>query len=99
LRPSPASVAYSAAKAGVIGYTEAMNEELDDDGIKSVALCPGYVDTDMAAGAKDVEVPAAHMLKPQDLAEAVRFLLKVSPACLVPEVIQRRRYRGAGATA
>ena len=34
---------YSAAKAGVIAYTQAMNRELDEDGIRSVALCPGWV--------------------------------------------------------
>ena len=50
---SPASPAsrwlsvYSATKAGVIGYTQAMNKELNGDGIKSVALCPGFVDTPM----------------------------------------------------
>ena len=38
---------YSATKAGVIGYTQAMNQELANDGIKSVALCPGFVDTPM----------------------------------------------------
>ena len=50
---SPASPAsrwlsvYSATKAAVIGCTQAMNKELHDDGIKSVALCPAFVDTPM----------------------------------------------------
>ena len=38
---------YSATKAAVIGWTQAMNKELTADGIKSVALCPGFVDTPM----------------------------------------------------
>src|SRR5688500_18443339 len=38
---------YSATKAAVVGWTQAMNKELNGDGIKSVALCPGYVDTPM----------------------------------------------------
>ena len=38
---------YSATKAGVIGFTQAMNKELNGDGIKSCALCPGFVDTPM----------------------------------------------------
>ena len=32
---------YSAIKAGVVAYTEAMNKELSSDGVKSVAFCPG----------------------------------------------------------
>src|ERR1700753_834928 len=39
--------AYSATKAAVVGYTEAMSKELASVGIKSTALCPGYVDTDL----------------------------------------------------
>jgi NAD(P)-dependent dehydrogenase (short-subunit alcohol dehydrogenase family) len=38
---------YSATKAGVIGWTQAMNKELTSEGVKSVALCPGFVDTPM----------------------------------------------------
>ena len=38
---------YSATKAGVVGFTEAMNQELSGEGIKSCALCPGFVDTPM----------------------------------------------------
>src|ERR1700712_3182341 len=36
---------YSATKFGVVGYTQAMNQELGGDGIRSCALCPGFVDT------------------------------------------------------
>ena len=36
---------YSATKAGVVGFTQAMNRELNSAGVKSVALCPGFVDT------------------------------------------------------
>src|SRR6478752_5270443 len=46
--PQPWLSVYSATKAAVVSYTVAMNKELANDGIKSVALCPGFVDTDMA---------------------------------------------------
>jgi NAD(P)-dependent dehydrogenase (short-subunit alcohol dehydrogenase family) len=82
--------AYSASKAGLIGLTDAMNEELNTYGVKSVALCPGYVDTDMTEFAKQTEVPAADMLRAQDIAEAVRFLLRVSPRCVVPQIVMHR---------
>ena len=80
---------YSATKAAVIGYTRAMNRELSADGIKSVAFCPAFVDTDMTDWAKD-NVSPEQMIQPQDIGEALRFLLHVSPACLVPEIVFER---------
>lgn len=77
---------YSAAKHGVVGWTEAMNKELGSDGIKSTALCPAFVDTPMTDFVKE-HVPAEQMITPKDVAEAVRYLLKVSPMCLIPEIM------------
>ncbi len=81
---------YSATKAGVVGWTEAMNKELASEGIKSCALCPAFVDTPMTEFAKQGGVPAEQMIRPEDIAESVRLLLKVSPACLIPEIIFER---------
>lgn len=77
---------YSATKHAVVGWTEAMNKELGGDGIKNIALCPAFVDTPMTDFVKG-QVPAEEMIRPQDIAEAVRFMLRVSPACVVPEVM------------
>jgi NAD(P)-dependent dehydrogenase (short-subunit alcohol dehydrogenase family) len=77
---------YSASKHGVVGWTEAMNKELGSQGIKSTALCPAFVDTPMTDFVKE-HVPAEEMIQPQDIAEAVRFLIKVSPACVIPEMM------------
>ena len=41
---------YSAAKAGVLGLTKAMARELAPDGIRSNAICPGFIATDITAG-------------------------------------------------
>jgi NAD(P)-dependent dehydrogenase (short-subunit alcohol dehydrogenase family) len=76
---------YAASKAGVCNWTRSMHRELAQEGIKSTALCPGYVDTEMTDHAKGT-VPAEAMMTPADIAEAVRFLLRVSPACCVPEI-------------
>ena len=80
---------YSAMKAGVVGYTQSMNKELAADGVKSVAFCPGFVDTDMTNFIKS-EVSAEDMIRPEDIAEAVRFLLRLSPGCVVPELAFQR---------
>jgi NAD(P)-dependent dehydrogenase (short-subunit alcohol dehydrogenase family) len=80
---------YSATKHAVIGFTQAMNKELGTEGIKSCALCPGFVDTDMTDFVKG-QVAAEDMIRPEDIAEGVRYLLRLSPACVVPEIIFQR---------
>jgi len=77
---------YAAAKHGVVGWTQSMNRELATQGIKSTALCPAFVDTPMTDFVKE-NVAAEEMIRPEDIAEAVRFLLRVSPACVVPEMM------------
>jgi NAD(P)-dependent dehydrogenase (short-subunit alcohol dehydrogenase family) len=87
--PQPWLSVYSATKAAVVAYTQAMNKELNGHGIKSVAFCPGFVDTDMTDFVKE-SVPAEEMIRPSDIAEALRFLLELSPKCVVPEIIFQR---------
>jgi NAD(P)-dependent dehydrogenase (short-subunit alcohol dehydrogenase family) len=77
--------AYSATKFGVVGLSQALHKELSGEGIQVTALCPGFVATamtDWVAG----QVPKEKMIQPEDIAESVRFLLRTSPHCLVPEV-------------
>jgi short-subunit dehydrogenase len=80
---------YSATKFAVVGWTQSMNKELNGDGIKSLALCPGFVETAMTEFIRD-QVPAEEMIRTTDVAEAVRFALHVSPACVIPEIIFQR---------
>jgi NAD(P)-dependent dehydrogenase (short-subunit alcohol dehydrogenase family) len=80
---------YSATKAAVVGFTQAMHKELAGDGIKSTALCPAFVDTPMTDFVKQ-SVPAEEMIRTSDIAEAVRFLLRLSPWCVVPEIVFQR---------
>jgi NAD(P)-dependent dehydrogenase (short-subunit alcohol dehydrogenase family) len=77
---------YSATKAGVVGFTQAMNKELGADGIKSCALCPAFVDTPMTDFVKQ-NVEAVDMIRAEDVAEAARMLLRLSPACVIPEIM------------
>jgi NAD(P)-dependent dehydrogenase (short-subunit alcohol dehydrogenase family) len=81
---------YSASKAAVVGWTQAMNRELAGDGVKSAALCPGFVDTPMTEFIRE-QVPPEDMIQPRDVAEAVRFLLRTSRNCIVPEIVFERR--------
>jgi short-subunit dehydrogenase len=87
--PQPWLSVYSATKAAVVAYSQAMNKELNGDGIKSTAFCPGFVDTDMTEFVKG-QVPAEEMIRTSDVAEALRMLLRQSPACVIPEIIFQR---------
>jgi short-subunit dehydrogenase len=81
---------YAATKAAAIAYTVSMNKELAKHGVKSVAFAPGWVDTDMSDFIKD-RIPAEEMLRPSDIAEALRFVLRVSPQCVIPEIVFQRQ--------
>jgi NAD(P)-dependent dehydrogenase (short-subunit alcohol dehydrogenase family) len=76
---------YSATKAAVIGFSQATQRECANDGIQVTAFAPAFVDTDMtefARGAVDKEA----MIRPEDIAEAARLLLRTSPNCVIPEI-------------
>jgi len=80
---------YAATKAAVVNWTQSMNKELNGEGVKSLALCPGFVETPMTEFIRE-QVPAEEMIRPADVAEAVRFALRVSPTCVIPEIVFQR---------
>jgi NAD(P)-dependent dehydrogenase (short-subunit alcohol dehydrogenase family) len=88
-RPQGWLAAYSATKAAVIALTEAMQRELGQDGVRCTAICPALVDTAMTEWAR-ANVAPEKMIRPEDIAEVVRCLLRLSPACVVPEVMMVR---------
>jgi NAD(P)-dependent dehydrogenase (short-subunit alcohol dehydrogenase family) len=77
--------AYSATKFGVVGLSQALHRELSLEGIQVTALCPGFVATAMTDWIEG-QVPKEEMIRPEDIAEAVRYLLRTSRACIVPEI-------------
>jgi len=81
----PWLAAYSATKAGVVGLSQAMHGELGKEGVQVTAFCPGFVATPMTDWVEG-EVPKEEMIQPEDIAEAVRFLLRTSANCVVPEI-------------
>ncbi len=70
----------------MVSFSQATQQEHQEDGIQVTAFCPAFVDTPMTEFVKG-QVAAEDMIRPEDLAEAVRFLLRTSPACLVPEIM------------
>ena len=80
---------YAATKAAVINFSVGTQKELGEAGIQVTALAPAFVDTPMTEFAKEA-VAAEKMIRPEDIAEAVRFLLRTSPNCIVPEIVFAR---------
>ena len=84
---TPGLLVYGATKAAVIAATRTLNSELEADGIRAVALCPGFVDTAMAEWSG---LAAEEMIRPEDCAEIVRMCLRLSPRARVPQVVVER---------
>ncbi len=85
--PTPGLTVYGATKAAVIALTRSQNAELDADGVRAIAICPGFVDTAMAAWSG---LAADEMIQPEDCAEIVRMCLRLSPRARIPQVVVER---------
>jgi NAD(P)-dependent dehydrogenase (short-subunit alcohol dehydrogenase family) len=93
LVPTPGFAAYSAAKSALVSLIASINAEEGDRGVRACALCPGFVDTAMTAPVRDA-LAAGDMLRPEDVAAAVAFLLSLSPQAVVGQLVIGRA--GAG---
>lgn len=80
---------YGATKAAILGFSKSTQKEVGEDGIAVTAIAPGFVATDMTEFIQG-EIPPEKMMRPGDIAEAVAFLLRVSPNCAVPELVMAR---------
>jgi NAD(P)-dependent dehydrogenase (short-subunit alcohol dehydrogenase family) len=85
--PTPGLATYGATKAAVISLTRSLNEELDGDGVRAIAICPGFVDTAMAEWSG---LAGDEMIRPEDCAEVVRMCLRLSPRARIPQVVIER---------
>jgi 3-oxoacyl-[acyl-carrier protein] reductase len=76
-RGLPYEAVYCASKFAQVGLTSALDHELREQGVRCTNVCPGGVATDFAMGrGRTPEMPAlAEMMHPEDVAEAVVFVL------------------------
>jgi 3-oxoacyl-[acyl-carrier protein] reductase len=84
------SSAYAASKFGIIGFTQSLYEEAREYGIKASVILPGFVDTPMIPPVKHLD--RAKMIRPEDVADAVLFVLNSPPtSCPVEMTIRPQR--------
>jgi NAD(P)-dependent dehydrogenase (short-subunit alcohol dehydrogenase family) len=86
-QPVPILPIYAATKAAVISLTHSLNADLDGDGVRAIAICPGFVDTPMTGF---TGLPGDEMIQPEDCAEVVRMCLRLTPRARVPQVVIER---------
>lgn len=84
---TPGLAAYGASKAALIALSRSLDREEADNGVRVTAVCPAFVDTPMAAW---TGIPGDQMIAPEDCAEIVRALLRLSPSARVPVVVLER---------
>jgi short-subunit dehydrogenase len=85
--PTPGLAVYGATKAAVISFTNSLNREEADNGVRATALCPAFVATRMTDW---TGIPADEMIQVEDVVELVRTLLTLSPRARVPQIVIER---------
>jgi 3-oxoacyl-[acyl-carrier protein] reductase len=94
LHGNPGQTNYSAAKAGIIGFTKALARELGSRGVRANVVAPGYVTTRLTDVLPDdlkqamlANTPLGRLGSPEDVAGAVRFLVSDEASFITGEVV------------
>ena len=87
-------VAYSAVKAGVLGFTKALAKELAPSGVRVNCVCPGAIRTEMMDAYSEAEInalcdeiPIGRLGTPDEIAECVYFLITDSSSYLTGQIL------------
>lgn len=86
----PNQSVYTATKHGVVGLTKSLAVEGQEHGIRASVILPGGVDTEMVARARP-DLNRDELLRPEDVAGAVMYLLSLSGRAAVDQIAIRRR--------
>ncbi len=78
---------YSMTKFALRGLTGSLLAEGAPNGVKAVAICPGYVATPLVSGAP---VPESEMIQPEDILKTILYLRELSPAAVPGDIVLKR---------
>jgi 3-oxoacyl-[acyl-carrier protein] reductase len=90
IRGYPEQSAYAASKHGVMGLTKSLASEVQEHGIRVSAILPGGVDTELIRQARP-DLDSSVLIKTDDIALTVLFLLSLSDTAMVDQIVIRRR--------
>ncbi|MFO7573044.1 MAG: SDR family oxidoreductase [Gaiellaceae bacterium] len=85
--PTPGLAVYGATKAALISFTNSLNREEAEHGVRATAISPAFVATRMTEW---TGLPAEEQIQPEDIAELVRTVLRLSPKARVPNIVVER---------
>lgn len=95
LMGNPSQAAYSASKAGLIGFSKSVAKELASRNVRSNVICPGFIQTDMTDALTDKakeeynkSIPLGRMGTAEEVAQLTSFLLSGASSYLTGEVIK-----------
>jgi len=86
-RGIPLEVAYGASKHGMIGMADALAQEVKPYGIIISTICPGAVDTPLWYGDSPYHGDINEVMKPEEIAECILYLLKQSDQTIYKRII------------
>jgi NAD(P)-dependent dehydrogenase (short-subunit alcohol dehydrogenase family) len=84
------NVGYQMSKHAMVALTHAVRRAGWQDGVRATAVCPGFVNTEMAAGLADLE--PLEMTQPGDLAQLVVNTIELPNTASVAELLVNCRY-------
>ncbi|MEO1307453.1 MAG: SDR family oxidoreductase, partial [Pseudomonadota bacterium] len=74
---------YASSKHALVGYIRSIAQEESANGVRVTAICPDVVDTDMAAASG---MPKSDMIRPDDIAKTIEFVMSLSPAVALDQI-------------
>lgn len=86
----PNQAAYTASKHGMMGLTKSLANEAQENNIRVSAILPGGTDTDLVKEARP-DLDRDILMQPEDIAQAVEYLLSLSDRAAVDEIYIRRK--------